>query len=130
MAKILHNFFTSVFIEENFSLFQPLEASRTENILNDILIVKNDVLQKIEKMKVNKTPGPDKISPRILKEVKHQMSKPLAILFNKSLRDGKVPSDWKCANVTPLFKKGDKSQPRNYRPISLMSVVYKLMDVR
>ena len=59
-------------------------------------------------MKTNKTPGPDKISPRILQEVKHQISKPLAILFNKSLRDDKVPSDWKRANVTPIFKKGDK----------------------
>ncbi|ORD93263.1 RTJK, partial [Enterospora canceri] len=128
MATILNNFFASVFTEEDCSSFQPLETRRTENFLNNLLIVESDVVQKIDKMKTNKTPGPDKISPRILKEVKHQISKPLAIIFNKSLRNGKVPSDWKRANVTPIFKKGDKSQPGNYRPISLTSVVCKLME--
>ena len=128
MATILNNFFASVFTEEDCLSAQPLEVRRTEKILGGIPIVESDVLHTIEKIKVNKTPGPDKISPRILKEVKHQISKPLSILFNKSLTVGKVPSDWKRANVTPIFKKGDKSQPGNYRPISLTSVVCKLME--
>ena len=63
-----------------------------------------------------------------MQEVKCQISKPLSILFNKSLTLCKVPSDWKCANVTPIFKKGNKSQPGNYRPISLTSVVCKLLE--
>ena len=64
----------------------------------------------------------------MLKEAKHQISRPLSILFSKSLSAGKVPSEWKLANVTPIFKKGDKSQPGNYRPISLTSIVCKLME--
>ena len=128
MATILNNFFVSVFTDEDCQTAQPPEVRRTEANLNNMVVTENDVLHKIEKIKVNKTPGPDKISPRILKEVKHQISKPLSILFNKSLQLGKVPSDWKCANVTPIFKKGDKSQPGNYRPISLTSVVCKLME--
>ena len=128
MATILNNFFVSVFTDEVSLSTQPSAVRRTMENLNDIAITESDVLHTVEKIKVNKTPGPDKISPRILKEVKHQVSKPLSVLFNKSLRLGKVPSDWKCANVTPIFKKGDKTQPGNYRPISLTSVVCKIME--
>ncbi len=118
----------SVFTDEVCQSGQPPETRRTAVNLNSMTVTENDVLHTIKKIKVNKTPGPDKISSGILKEVKHQISKPLSILFNKSLRLGKVPSDWKCANVTPIFKKGEKSQPGNYRPISLTSVVCKLME--
>ena len=127
MATILNRFFGSVFTDEDSSSI-PQPEGRTLNSINSIDISESDVLKTIEKMDTNKAAGPDKISPRILKETKHQVSKPLSILFNKSLIVGKVPSDWKCANVTPIFKKGDKSSPSNYRPISLTSVVCKLME--
>ena len=127
MATILNQFFGSVFTDEDFSSIHPPEC-RTLNSINSINITESDVLRAIDKMNANKAAGPDKISPRILKEIKHSISKPLSILFNKSLTVGKVPSDWKCANVTPIFKKGDKSNPGNYRPISLTSVVCKLME--
>ena len=83
----------------------PPENIRSQNSISDILISELDVLRTVEKIKVNKSPGPDEIVPRILKETKHQISKPLSTLFNKSLTVGKVPSDWKNANVTPIFKK-------------------------
>ena len=88
-------------------------------------ITEEDVMRVIDKLKICKSPGPDKIYPRILKET---ICKPLCAIFNLSLRTGKVVSKWKLANVTPLFKKGDKSNPGNYRPISLTSVVCKLME--
>ena len=125
----LNNYFASVFTEENYSENQPTAPNHSNNVcLNTCDIQENVILSAINKVKTNKTPGPDKISPRILKEAKKELVKPLSILFNKSLSTRKVPDDWKLANVTPIFKKGDKSQTRNYRPISLTSVVGKLME--
>ena len=129
MANTLNNYFASVFTEElsdSPPATPPVENEVTP--LSNITITETNILHSIEKLKVNKTPGPDKISPRILKEVKHEITKPLFALFNKSITDGKVPADWKLANVTPIHKKGDKSNPNNYRPISLTSVVCKLME--
>ena len=129
MANILNNYFATVFTKEVNSEQQPTPCIKNNNaLLNTCTFEENEILQAISKIKVNKTPGPDKISPRILKEAKKELTKPLSILFNKSLRTGKVPNEWKLANVTPIFKKGDKSQAQNYRPISLTSVVGKLME--
>ena len=75
-------------------------------------------------MKDNKSPGVDGIPPKLLK----QISTPLAKLFNLSLEEGIVPSEWKEANITPLFKKGSRNKPENYRPVSLTSVVCKLLE--
>ena len=79
-------------------------------------------------MKDNKSPGVDGIPPKLLKEIVEQISTPLAKLFNLSLEEGIVPLEWKEANITPLFKKGSRNKPENYRPVSLTSVVWKLLE--
>ena len=84
------------------------------------------IAKKIKKMKDNKSPGVDGIPPKLLKEIVEQISTPLAKLFNLSL-EGIVPSEWKEANITPLFKKGLRNKPENYRPVSLTSIVCKLL---
>ena len=129
MACELNDYFASVFTKESVSEIQPIVQNYSNNkFLSRSDIKEKEILLAINKIKISKTPGPDKISPRILKEAKNELVKPLSILFNKSLTTHKVPDDWKLANVTPIFKKGDKSQPKNYRPISLTSVVGKLME--
>ena len=85
------------------------------------------IAKKIKKMKDNKLPGVDGMPPKLLKEIVEQISTPLAKLFNLPLEEGTVPSEWKEANIMPLFKKGLRNKPENYRPVSLTSVVYKLL---
>ena len=64
----------------------------------------------------------------ILKELSSELASPIALLFRQSLAEGAVPSDWRFANVTPLFKKGSRQLPENYRPVSLTSVICKVIE--
>ena len=61
-------------------------------------------------------------------EVAEQVSEILMDIFNRSLESGQVPEDWRVANVTPLFKKGSREELGNYRPVSLTSVVGKVLE--
>ena len=76
-------------------------------------------------MKENNSPGVDGLSPKILKETVEQISKPLA---HVSLQEGILPLEWKEANIIPLFKKGSRNKSVNYRPVSLTSVICKLLE--
>ena len=86
------------------------------------------VFKKLRKLKVNKSPGPDKIHPRVLHEIAKSISIPVAIIYSTSLRTKKLPSEWKIANVSAIYKKGNKSQAGNYRPVSLTSVLCKVVE--
>ena len=79
-------------------------------------------------MEDNKSPGVDGIPPKLLKEIVEQISVPLAKVFNVSLEEGMVPSEWKEANITLIFKKESRNKTENYRPVSLTSVVCKLLE--
>ena len=66
--------------------------------------------------------------PKLLLEIVEQISIPLATVFNLALEEGVVPLEWKEANIIPLFKKGSRSKSENYRPVSLTSVICKLLE--
>ena len=97
-------------------------------MLNDFVITPQLVKKKLDNLKVNKSPGPDLLHTRLLKKLSAVLSYPLSIIFRKSVDHGVLPDEWKCANITALFKKGDKKFAGNYRPISLTSVVCKVLE--
>ena len=76
----------------------------------------------------NEASGPGNLSPSVLKELSCVLGDPLACLFRKSLSSGRIPTDWKHANVTPVFKKKQKYLCSSYRPISLTCIASKLME--
>ena len=102
---------------------QSYKGSQAE-MLCEIVISAEVVEKKLSKLNVNKSPGSDDFHPKFLYEIRKEISKPLADIYNLSLRQGIVPKDWKHTVVTPICKKGNKSRPQNYRPISLMKAFY------
>ena len=130
MAEELNMHFSSVFTREDTSSlpvpetkFKGSEGGR----LGQLVVTPDVVASKINNMK-GKSPGVDGISPKILKETVEQISTPLAHVFNMSLQEGIVPLEWKEANIIPLFKKGSRNKSVNYRPVSLTSVICKLLE--
>ena len=97
-------------------------------MLNNINITESDVVDLLNILDMSKAIGPDGISPRIFKEGASILKYPLCKIFNISLRSGVFPSDWKKANVCPVFKKESPALLQNYRPITLISIVGKVME--
>ena len=98
-----------------------------EITLESIVATEAEVADLIKSIDPTKATGPDGISPRLLKEAGMAIVPFLTRLINLSLKSATVPSEWKKANVIPIHKKDEKNIPNNYRPISLLSVVIKIL---
>ncbi|CAM5168924.1 unnamed protein product [Eretmochelys imbricata] len=127
MAQYLNKHFASVFnktkedLRDNGSM-----TNGNEDMEVDITIF--EVEAKLKQLNGTKSGGPDNLHPRILKELAQEIASPLARIFNESVNSGVVLYDWRIANIVPIFKKGKKSDPGNYRPVSLTSVICKVLE--
>ena len=99
-----------------------------EGLCNNIVITEEGIIKLLKALDPAKAPGPDGISPRLLRELAVELAPALTLIFQSSLDTGVVPHDWRTALVTPIFKKGEHYNPANYRPISLTSVPCKILE--
>lgn len=137
-GNILNNQFQSVFSPRSpLSLKQLCELkvgntnslhSETPAIMPELEFCVNGIGKLLKNLKPEKAAGPDHIPPIVLKELYIEVSPVLEFLFQLSYDTGTLPREWCTANVSPLFKKGDRSKPANYRPISLTCILCKTFE--
>jgi hypothetical protein len=126
-ADLLNAFFTA---QTNLNEGDAVVPALPNSIpcISSITVTVDEVKSVLGCLPLGKASGPDDINNRVLRELANELSAPLTSLFNKSLTEGYFPSSWKEANVSAIFKKGDPSQVNNYRPISLLSNIEKVLE--
>lgn len=123
-ASLFNNFFASQFTPpSNYSIEvnnSPLDSKCFFSI--------SEVYKALTDIDPSKACGPDGIHGLVLKNCAGSLSYPLWLMFNYSIRTSVIPSDWKHGSIVPVHKKGDKRDVSNYRPISLLPLVAKILE--
>ena len=96
--------------------------------MSEITATEDGVFKLLTELKENKASGPDQLSPRILRIAAKPLSRCLTLIFNASLASGTLPQNWCTANITPIFKKGERFKAANYRPVSRTCICCKLLE--
>ena len=126
-SNILNDRYCSVFTKDESSTI-PDKGPSPHPDLEEVEVSTSGIRKLLEELNPTKASGPDQIPARILKECAVQIAPILQKIFVKTLQNGEVPNQWREANVTPIFKKGDRHNPANYRPVSLTSIICKLQE--
>jgi len=127
-AALLNDYFSSVFTRDNGVCPEFKRRLPSGLSLGSFDITPDIILKFVRKCKTGTSPGPDGIPQSFLKQFISQLLLPLTELFKYLRHLGHMPSQWKTANITPVFKKGLSSEVSNYRPISLTSIFCKLFE--
>ena len=126
------NAFTQYFASQSQAPRVQHEIKQMQNIFQSKLQVPQITVEEVQKillsLNIGKANGPDNISNTILKHTARTVASSITAIINYSLSIGNFPDDWKIANITPIFKKGDKQNVQNYRPVSLLSNIGKVME--
>ncbi|GAB0203746.1 hypothetical protein GRJ2_002840200 [Grus japonensis] len=108
---------------------QPPELEDRDREQNEPTIIQEEAVNNLLcHLDTHKSMGPDGIHLRVLRGLVEELAKPLSIIYQQSWLTGEVPDDWRLASVMPIYMKGQKEDPRNYRPVSLTSVPGKIME--
>ena len=97
--------------------------------INNLTSIEEGTQKLLNNIQTSKATGPDNLPNRVLKECTIELARAIRAIFQKSIDSGTLPEDWTNANVAPIFKKGDRHQPSNYRPVSLTSVLSKRLEL-
>ena len=127
-ANILNKQYCSVFSTDDSVL--PQLTSERVNPMNSIIVQCSGVLKQLRNINPHEVTGPDQIPAKFLFEFAEEVAPALTLIYNKSIIESKIPEDWRKAYVTPIYKPGkrDRSNPENYRPISLTSISCKILE--
>jgi hypothetical protein len=126
-ANILNRQYESMFTREDKSSIQQPDGEPVPT-MPDIDVTTKGVATLLRKLNPQKATGPDMISARILKETADQCAPFLATIYRKCLTEGSIPEVWKTANVSAIFKKGERFRASNYRPVSLTCISCKMLE--
>ena len=102
-AEALNEFFSDTFTNEDTSNIPSFHTEDIRKLLEELKITEEKVKERLESLKRHKSPGPDGLDPRVLKELSNEISKPLAIIMQKSLDEHTLPQNWKDAHVSPIY---------------------------
>jgi hypothetical protein len=120
-----------VFTTESGTAFPVLER-RSHNMCSDELVeaclTEESMEKRLSQLDGSKAMGNDGIHAYVLKQAAPGFARPIRMLLALSFRTSTIPSAWREANVTPIYKKGGRMDPANYRPVSLTSIVCKLLE--
>ena len=126
-ANICNKQFESAFTRE-FDFEIPCKGASPFTPMGEITVDPKGVLKLLNGLNIHKAPGPDGLSARVLKECSSEIAPILTLIYSESLAQGIVPDVWRQANVAPVFKKGEKHNAANYRPVSLTSICCKTLE--
>ena len=127
-ANILNTYFNSVFTKEDLTTSPAPDPLTLDSIITSIEVNEETVLKHLSKLNTSKSAGPDNIHPKILFETRFNLKTPICTMYKNSLKDGKIPTEWKLGHVIPLFKKDSRKLPSNFRPVSLTAVCCKILE--
>ena len=127
-SELFNTFFHSVFTRSSFSLPRMSTLPLPSSCICSLTITDTEVYEAISSLDPTKSSGCDGIGPKLLKHCALALYVPLHHLFSVSLSKHSIPNEWKCHSIVPIFKAGDKSQVKNYRPISLLCIVSKVLE--
>ncbi len=114
--------------DDNNNYSRYLKPNQTYEPLTFQEVTEEQVLKTINSLKPKKSRGHDEISNWLLKTLKEELTTPLTIIINHGIRTKSFPQEWKIARIVPIFKKGEKTEPGNYRPISLLPCPSKIFE--